>query len=197
MEVFVTRKIPKIGLNKVKEKFDTDINPHSRRLKKEEIIERVKGKDALLCLLTDEIDEKIIEAGEDLKVISNYAVGYDNIDVEAANERGIAVTNTPGVLTEATAEMAWSLIFAVTRNVVEGDKYVRKDKFEGWDPTLMIGHEVHNKTLGVIGMGNIGSCVARKAKAFDMDVLYYNRSRRKNIEKEIGAEYVDKETLLS
>ncbi|MFP4050917.1 MAG: 2-hydroxyacid dehydrogenase [Thermoplasmata archaeon] len=197
MEVFVTRKIPEIGLNKVKEKFETEINPHPRMLKKEEIIEGVKGKDALLCLLTDEIDEEIIEAGEDLKVISNYAVGYDNIDVEAANERRIAVTNTPGVLTEATAEMAWSLIFAVVRNIVKGDKYVREDKFEGWDPTLMIGHEVHNKTLGVIGMGNIGSCVARKSKAFDMDVLYYNRSRRKNIEKEIGAEYVDKESLLS
>lgn len=197
MEVFVTRKIPEIGLNKVKENFKTDINPHSRRLKKEEIIERVKGKDALLCLLTDEIDEEIIEAGEDLKVISNYAVGYDNIDVEAATERGIAVTNTPGVLTDATAEMAWSLIFAVTRNIVKGDKYVREDKFEGWDPTLMIGHEVHNKTLGVIGMGNIGSCVARKADAFDMDVLYYNRSRKKDIEEEIGAKYVDKDSLLS
>ncbi len=197
MEVFVTRKIPEIGLNKIREKFDTEINPHPRQLEKQEIIEGVKGKDALLCLLTDEIDEEIIEAGKDLKVISNYAVGYDNIDVEAATERGIAVTNTPGVLTDATAEMAWSLIFAVTRNVVKGDKFVREDKFKGWNPTLMIGHEVHNKTLGVIGMGNIGSCVARKAEAFDMDVLYYNRSRKKEIEKEIGAEYVDLDTLLS
>jgi len=197
MEVFVTRGIPEVGLEKINERYDTEVNPHSRRLEKEEIIEGVKGKDALLCLLTDEIDEEIIEAGEDLKVISNYAVGYDNIDVEAATERGIAVTNTPGVLTDATAELAWSLIFAVTRNVVKGDKFVREDKFEGWDPTLMIGHEVHNKTLGVIGMGNIGSCVARKATAFDMDVLYYNRSRKKKIEEEIGAEFVDLDSLLS
>lgn len=197
MEVFITRKIPEVGLNKIKERYDTEVNPDPRQLKKEEIIEGVKGKDGLLSFLTNDIDEEIMDAGDQLKVISNYAVGYDNIDVEAATERGIAVTNTPGVLTESTAEMAWALIFAVMRNVAKGDKYVREGKFEGWDPALMIGNEVQGKTIGIIGMGNIGSCVARKAKAFDMEILYYNRSRKEEIEKEIGAEYVKLKTLLS
>jgi len=130
-------------------------------------------------------------------VISNYAVGYDNIDVTAATEREIAVTNTPGVLTEATAEIAFSLMLAVARNVTEGDRFVREDRFEGWDPTLMLGHELHGKTLGIIGMGNIGSKVSEMSKGFDMDVLYYNRSRNKEAERKTDAEYVDLEHLLS
>jgi len=143
------------------------------------------------------IDEEIIEAGDDLKVISNYAVGYDNIDVEAATERGIVVTNTPGVLTEATAEIAWALMMSVARNVVNGDEFVREDRFEGWDPTLMLGHELHGKTLGIVGMGNIGSKVAEMSQGFDMEVIYYNKSRNEDIEEKIGAEFVELDELLS
>ncbi len=197
MDIFVTRKIPDIGIKKLKERYDVEISSKPRNLTKEELMEGVKGKDALLSLLTDTIDEDIIDAGKDLKVISNYAVGYDNIDVEAATERGIAVTNTPGVLTEATAEIAWALMMAVARNVVQGDEFVRKDRFEGWDPTLMIGHELHGKTLGIVGMGNIGSKVAEISQSFQMDVIYYNRSRNQKVEDEIGAEYVELDELLS
>ncbi|MEF8834917.1 MAG: D-glycerate dehydrogenase [Candidatus Thermoplasmatota archaeon] len=197
MEIFVTRKIPDIGIKKLKERHDVEVSQKSRNLTKEELIEGVKGKDAILCLLTDTIDEEIIDAGKDLKVISNYAVGYDNIDVEAATERGIAVTNTPGVLTEATAEIAWALMMAVARNVVQGDEFVREDRFEGWDPTLMLGHELHDKTLGIVGMGNIGSKVAEISQSFEMDIIYYNRSRNKEVEKEFGAEYVGLDELLS
>ncbi len=197
MKVYVTRKIPKVGIQKLREKFEVEVSQKSRNLTKEELIDNVKGKDALLCLLTDTIDEEVIEAGGDLKVISNYAVGYDNIDVDVATEKGIAVTNTPGVLTEATAEIAWSLMMAVARNVVEGDEFVRKDNFEGWDPTLMLGHELHGKTLGIVGMGNIGSKVAEISQGFDMDVIYYNRSPNEEMEEKIGAEYVELEELLS
>ncbi len=197
MKVYVTREIPKVGIEKLREKFEVEVSEKSRNLTKEELLEKVKGKDALLCLLTDTINEDVIEAGEDLKVISNYAVGYDNIDVGSATEKGIAVTNTPGVLTEATAEIAWSLMMSVARNVVEGDKFVRKDNFEGWDPTLMLGHELHGKTLGIIGMGNIGGKVAEISQGFDMDVIYYNRSRNEEAEKKLGAEFVELDELLS
>lgn len=196
MNVFVTREIPDVGLEMLEKKYELEINPENRNLKKDEIIEGVKGKDALLCLLTDNIDEEIIDAGEDLKVISNYAVGVDNIDIEAATERGIAVTNTPGVLTDATADIAWALMLSVARNVVKGDKFVRKDQFEGWDPKLMIGTELSGKTLGIIGMGNIGSAVARRSIGFDMDVIYHSRSRKEDVEEELGAKKVDLETLL-
>lgn len=197
MEVFVTRRIPEIGIEKLREDHEVEVSDKPRNLSKEEIIESVKGKDAVLCLLTDMMDEEIIKAGEDLKVISNYAVGYDNIDVEAATERGIAVTNTPGVLTEATAEIAWALMMSVARNVVNGDEFVREDRFEGWDPTLMLGHELHGKTLGIVGMGNIGSKVAEMSQGFDMEVIYYNKSRNEDIEEKIGAEFVELDELLS
>jgi len=196
MEVFVTRKIPKVGLSEITGRYDTEVNPESRRLNKDEIIQGVKGKDALLCTLTDMIDEDIIQEGTSLKVISNYAVGYDNIDVEAATRRGIAVTNTPGVLTDATAELAFGLMLTVARNMVKGDRFVRKDSFEGWDPTLMVGSELKGKTLGIIGMGNIGSAVAEKSAAFGMDLIYHNRSRVECVEKELGADYVEMEDLL-
>ncbi len=197
MEIFITRRIPEIGIKKLKEEYEIEVSQKPRNLTKEELIEGVKGKDAVLSLLTDTIDEDIIDAGKELKVISNYAVGYDNIDVEAATERGIAVTNTPGVLTEATAEIAWALMMAVARNVIQGDEFVREDGFKGWDPTLMIGHELHEKTLGIVGMGNIGSKVADISQSFEMDVIYYNRSRKKEVEKKVGAEYVELDELLS
>lgn len=196
MEVLITRKMPGDAVDELRERYDVNINESDKILEKEELIDMVKGKDALLCFLTDRIDEDIIEAGEKLKVISNFAVGYDNIDVDKATDRGIAVTNTPGILTDATADLAWGLILATARKIAQGDKFVREDRFEGWDPTLMVGSEVHGKTLGIIGMGKIGSAVAKRSLGFDMDILYYNRSRMKEVEEELGAEKVELETLL-
>ncbi|MBS3816340.1 MAG: D-glycerate dehydrogenase [Candidatus Thermoplasmatota archaeon] len=197
MDVFVSREIPEPGLKKLRKRYEVQVSKKPRNLTKEELVENVAGKDALLCLLTDTIDRDVIKAGDELKVISNYAVGYDNIDVKAATERNIAVTNTPGVLTEATAELAVSLMLSAARNVVEGDKFVREDRFEGWDPTLMLGHELHEKTLGIIGMGNIGRKVAQICKGFEMDILYHSRTRKEKVEEKIGAEYTDIESLLS
>lgn len=196
MKVFVTRRIPEKGLKMLEEHYKVSVNPHDRVLTKEEIIEGVKDADALLCLLTDTIDREVIDAGQNLKIISNYAVGYNNIDVEYATEKGITVTNTPGVLTETTADLAWALLMAAARRVVEGDKFMRAGKFRGWAPMLMLGTDVYGKTLGIVGMGKIGQAVARRAKGFDMHIIYYSRKRKLDVEKKTGAEYVSLETLM-
>lgn len=196
MKIFVTRKIPEEGLKLLKKEHEVFVNSLNRNLKKEEIIKGLKGKDGLLCLLSDKIDVEVINSEPRLKVIANYAVGTDNIDIEAATERNIFVSNTPDVLTDATAEMAWALLFAVARRIVEGDKFTRAGKFKGWDPLLMLGQDVSGKTLGVIGAGRIGTAFALKSKGFNMKVLYFNRSRNELIEKELNAKKVELDELL-
>ncbi len=197
MKVFVTRRIPEKGLRMLEERYDVEVNPHDRVLTKEEMIEGVRDADALLCLLTDAIDREVIDAGRKLKVISNYAVGYNNIDYEYAREKGIPVTNTPGVLTETTADLAWAILMAAARRVVEGDAFMRAGKFRGWEPMLMLGTDVYDKTIGIVGMGKIGQAVARRAKGFGMHILYYSRSRKPEIEEETGAERVPLEILMT
>jgi len=196
MKIFVTRKIPKPGLDLLRKEHELEINPHDRVLKKEEIIKGVKGKDGLLCLLTDQIDAEVIDSEPNLKMIANYAVGYNNIDIETANKRKIPVSNTPDVLTDSTAEMAWSLLFSVARRIVEADKFTRAGKFKGWAPMLMHGQDVTGKTLGVIGTGRIGTAFALKSKGFKMNVLYFNRVRNKQLEKELGAKKVELNLLF-
>ena len=150
-----------------------------------------------MCLLTDPIDIEVINAGEDLKVISQVAVGYDNIDVEAATRRGIYVTNTPGVLTETTADLTWALLMAVARRIVEADKYLRRGDWKiPWGLMMMLGSDVYGKTIGVVGLGRIGLAIAQRAKGFDMRILYHSRTRKPDLEKELGIKYVDFKTLL-
>ncbi len=194
--VFVTRALPPPGLPMLEEKYEVEVNPYDRVLYKEEIISGVKDKDALLCLLTDTIDRDIIDAGENLKVISNYAVGYNNIDVDCANERGIIVTNTPGVLSETTADLVFALLMASARRIPEGDRFMREGKFRGWAPELMLGSDVYGKTLGIIGMGRIGQLVAKRAKGFNMKVLYNSKRRKLNIERELGIKFSELDNLL-
>jgi len=196
MEIFVTRKIPKPGLDLLRKGYDIDVNPDNRVLTKKEIINGLQGKDGLLCLLTDPIDKDVINSEPKLKMIASYAVGYDNIDVKAASEKGILVSNTPGVLTDATAEMAWALLFSVTRRIVEGDTFTRTGKFKGWDPMLMHGQNVSNKTLGIIGAGRIGTAFALKSKGFNMHVLYVQRNVNEILEREFKAKKVDLYELL-
>jgi len=196
MKVFVTREIPEPGLKILRNEFEIEINPYDRVLTKGEIIEGLKGKDGLLCLLTDTIDKNVIDSEPKLKMISNYAVGYNNIEVEAATKRGIPVSNTPGILTDATAEMAWALLFSVARRIVEGDSFSRSGKFKGWSPMLLHGQDVSNKTLGIIGAGRIGTAFALKSKGFNMDVLYVSESINETLEHELGAEKVDIHRLL-
>lgn len=196
MRVFVTRSIPKKGLDLLKKYHDVEVNPHNRVLSKQEIIDGVKGKDGLLCLLTDAIDKDIIDAEPGLKMIANYAVGFNNIDVQTASKKRIPVSNTPGVLTDATAEMAWALLFAVSRRIVESDSFTRAGKFKGWDPMLLHGIDISGKTLGVVGAGRIGTSFALKSKGFKMKVLYTNHHRNETLKQELNAEKVSLKTLL-
>lgn len=196
MKIFVTRKIPEPGLKLLRKHFELEINPHNRVLSKKEIIKGLRGKDGLLCLLTDEIDKDVIESEPNLRMIASYAVGYDNIDVKTATKLEIPVSNTPGVLTEATAEMAWALLFSVSRRIVEADKFTRMGRFNGWDPMLMHGQDVSGKTLGLIGAGRIGTSMALKSKGFDMKVLYFNSKTNKTLEEKLNAKKVELEELI-
>jgi len=197
MKVFVTRKIPTPGLDLIRKEHTVTVNPEDRVLSKSEIIKHVTGKDGLLCLLTDPIDREVIYAEPKLRMIASYAVGYDNIDVTAATERGIPVSNTPGVLTETTAEHAWALMFSVARRTVEGDAFTRAGKFKGWAPLLMLGQDITHKTLGIVGAGRIGTAVALKSKGFQMKVLYTDDQRNELLERDVGAQKVPLPRLLT
>lgn len=197
-KVFVTRKIPKPGLDILEERCEVKVNPSPRSLTKEELIEKTKGTDGLLCLLTDTVDKKVMDANPDLKIISNYAVGYDNIDVEEATKRNIMVTNTPGVLTDTTADLTWALLMSMARRIVEADKFTREGNFRGWEPMLFLGFDVHHATLGIIGLGRIGKTLAKRAKGFEMRVIYTDVKRAsKEVEDQLRAEFVPLEDLLS
>jgi len=196
MKIFVTRKIPEPGLNLLSKEHEIEINPYDWVLTKKEIIEGLNGKHGLICLLTDKIDKEIINSNPNLKMIANYAVGYNNIDLKTATEKRIPVSNTPDVLTDTTAEMAWALLFSVARRIAKGDKFTRDKKFKGWAPMLMLGQDVTGKTLGVVGTGRIGTSFALKSQGFKMKVLYHDAKINKKLEKELGAEKVELVNLL-
>jgi len=196
-KVLVTREIPEPGPSIIKEHCEAEWWTREEPPPKEWIIEHIKDKDGLLCLLTDKIDKEVMDAAPHLKVISTYSVGYDHIDVEEATRRGIYVTNTPGVLTETVADLVWALILAVARRVVEADKLVRSGGWKvGWHPCFMLGYDVYGKTLGIVGLGRIGTAVAKRAKGFNMKVIYWSRRRKPDLEKELGLEYRELDDLL-
>jgi glyoxylate reductase len=194
--IFVTRRLPQPVLHRLEEVFEVKINPEDRVLTKEEIIEGVIRCDILLCLLTDTIDAEIIEVNKNLKGISNYAVGFNNIDMKTATKRGIPVCNTPEVLTETTADMTWALLLSVARRIVESDKFNRTGKFKGWGPLLLLGNDIFNKTLGIIGAGRIGTAVAQRAVGFKMKILYTDKYSNTELENTMNAKKVDLQTLL-
>ena len=197
-KVFVTRKIPPPGIELLKEFCEVDVFPYERPPFKDEIIERLKDKDAILCLLTDKIDKEVLESSKNLKVISSFSVGVDHIDVDEATRRGIYVTYTPGVLTEATADFTWALLLAIARRLVEADKFIRSKSWKiQWSPTMLLGSDVYGKTIGIIGLGRIGLAVARRAKGFNMKILYFDVNRIPlDLEKELNAEFCSLERLL-
>lgn len=198
--VVVTRKIPEAGLRLLEEKYHLKVSPHDRVLKPQELKKFVKGADAILCLLTDRIDEGVLAAaGENLKVVANYAVGFDNIDIAATKKRKVIVTNTPGVLTEAVAEHTFALLSAISRRIVESDKFVRAGKYKVWEPELLLGPQLEGKTLGVIGLGRIGGRVAEVAAlGYRMRVFYYDRGKRnREVDKKIGSRAVTMRKLLT
>lgn len=195
-KVLVTRRIPNEGISKLREHFDVEVNELDRKLTYEELKEKVKGKDGVLCQLADKIDGELMDIEPSVKIFANYAVGYNNMDVDAAKKRNIYLSNTPDVLTDVTADFAWALLFAAARRVVEGDKYIREGKFVGWFPQLILGKEISGKTLGIIGAGRIGRTFATRGKAFNMKIMYYSRSRKEEFEKETGAEFAALEEVL-
>jgi glyoxylate reductase len=195
-KVYVTRRIPEEGLNILREVADIKVWEGELPPPREILLKEIEEVDGLLSLLTDKIDAEIMDKAKNLKIVSNYAVGFDNIDLKEATKRGIMVTNTPGVLTETTADLAFALLMATARRIVEADKFVRAGKWKTWEPMLLLGQDIHGAVLGLIGLGRIGYAVAKRAKGFDMKVLYYDLYRNEKAENELGLEFVEMEELL-
>ena len=194
--IFITRAISESGIDKLKKAgYEVDINPDDRVLGKDELINSLKNKkyDAVLCLLTDKIDRDIFEAvGTQCKIFANYAVGYDNIDINTAKEKNILITNTPGVLTETVAEHTFALMLAISHRIAEADRFTKNGNYKGWEPTLLLGNDLSHKTVGIVGAGRIGSRVAYHAsRGFDANIIYYDIKRNEEFEKETGARYCE------
>ncbi len=197
-KVYVTRLLPKPALDRINSYCDAKIWEGDLPPPRDTIIENIASVEGLLCLLTDKIDAPLMDKAPKLKVISNCAVGFDNIDVDAATKRGIAVGNTPGVLTETTADFAFALMMAAARRVAEGDRNVRAGKWKTWGPMILLGQDVFGSTLGIVGMGRIGAAMARRAKGFGMKIMYSDVIRQQpQTEKELGLEYVELGKLLA
>ena len=201
MKIFVTRIVPEAGIKMLKDKgYEIAVNQEDRVLTKEELITALKDQNynALFCLLTDKIDSEVMDSfGPQLKIVANMAVGFDNIDAQEAKKRGIMITNTPGVLTDTVAEHTFALMLAIAHRISEADKFTRSGQYIGWAPMLMLGNDLSRKTLGIVGLGRIGSRVAHHGvKGFEMKVLYYDVNRNEEFEKEFGAVFVSLDDLL-
>lgn len=197
LKVFVTRPLPGNAINELRKHCDVDLREEESIISHEELIEGVKGKDALLNILTDQVDSVVMDANKNLRIISNYGVGYDKVDVDAATKRKIIVTNTPGALTESTADLAMGMMISAARRMVEGDKFTRECKFEGWGPSMFLGQDVHGKTLGIIGLGRIGQAVAKRAHdGFGMKIIYNDPKNQEDFNKQFNAKLVDLDTLF-
>jgi glyoxylate reductase len=197
--VFVTRIIPEDGLTAIRQACAPDVWVDDLPPPRDELLRRIAGVDGVLTLLTERVDDEFLDAaGSQLRVVSNYAVGFDNIDVAACAGRGVAVGNTPGVLTETTADLAWTLLMAAARRVAEGDRYVRAGRWKTWGPMLLLGPDVHGATLGLVGFGRIGQAMARRAQGFGMQVLYHDvQPLPDEVTAPLGATYLPLEALLA
>jgi glyoxylate reductase len=197
-KILMTRRILPEAYEYLKGQAEIEIAAEERKPEKEEIMEKIKDKEGLLSLLTDEIDKQVMDSSPSLKIIANCAVGYDNIDLNYAQKRGILVTNTPEVLTDTTADLTWALIFAVARKIPQADKYTREHKFKGWQLDLFLGMEITGKRLGILGMGRIGKSVALRAQAFQMEICYFDPHRlSEEEEKTFKASFLPLDELLS
>jgi glyoxylate reductase len=198
-KVYVTRRILEPALSILSTECQVTLNKKSHPPSRKELLKNVAGKDGILCMLTDRIDTHVMDnAGSNLKIISSYSTGFEHIDVKEATARGIYVTYTADILAEATADLAFGLILACARNIVRADEYTRYKKWKSaWSPDLMLGYNAHGSTLGIIGLGRIGSAVARRARGFNMKVIYHSRKRKRQLESELNATYVELEELLA
>lgn len=197
VKILITNEIPAGGMDMLKAKYDVELGINYQIDRKKAIIEKIEEKDVILPLLTEAMDSEIMDAAPQLKIISNYAVGFNNIDLKAATERGILVTNTPGVLTDTTADCAFAMMMASARRIPSSERYARAGKFKGWEPLRFLGQDVYKKTLGLIGFGRIGMAMAQRASGFNMKILYYDEYRAtKEIETKYNASYVPLDELL-
>ena len=196
-KVYVTRLLPKEGMDRIHCFCDTEVWEGDLPPPRETLLQKVRDVEGLVCLLTDRIDAELLNKAPRLRVISNYAVGFDNIDLEEATSRGIIVGNTPDVLTETTADFTFALMLAAARRLLEGERNVKAGVWKTWGPLILQGQDVHGATLGIIGLGRIGTAVARRAQGFGMKTLYTNPTRRKSLESELGLHYCDFHTLLA
>ncbi|TFJ92777.1 2-hydroxyacid dehydrogenase [Lentibacillus salicampi] len=195
--IYITRKIPDALLRPYQDSFTFRMwDKENVPVPRDVLLREVAAADGVLCLITESIDREFLAAAQHLKIVANMAVGYDNIDVDAAREHGVVVTNTPDVLTETTADLTFALMMATARRIVEAADYIREGKWDYWAPYLLAGSDIHDKTIGIVGMGRIGEAVARRAKGFGMSILYHNRSRKNHAEQELGAFYSDFPELL-
>ncbi|TFB24250.1 D-glycerate dehydrogenase [Filobacillus milosensis] len=197
-KIYVTRQLPESVLSKLRDQFEVDMwTKEDQPIPKDILLEKVKGVHGLLTMLTEQIDSEVFGKAKNLEVVANLAVGYDNIDLEAAKKYDVTVTNTPEVLNETTADLTFALLLATARRIPEGVDYIKENKWETWSPLLLAGSDVHHKTIGIVGMGNIGEAVAKRATGFEMNILYYNRSRKEKAEDRLGAKYVSFDYLLN
>lgn len=195
--IYITRKLPEEMIKPYRQQFDIRMwEQEEEPVPRDVLLNEVKSADGLLCLITEKIDQELLKQAEQLQVVANMAVGYDNIDVKSAKQLGVTVTNTPDVLTETTADLAFALLMATARRLVEANTYIKADSWQHWSPFLLAGTDIHHKTLGIVGMGRIGTAIAKRAKGFGMNLLYHNRSRHPDAENALQATYTDFETLL-
>jgi glyoxylate reductase len=196
-KIYITRKLPDLIVDKLKEVCEVRMWEKAEEPVPREIFEKeIQEVEGLYCLLTESIDRDLLNLAHRLKIVSNMAVGYNNIDVAAATEKGIMVTNTPGVLTETTADLTFALLMASARRLVEASDYLRAGSWETWSPMQLTGQDIYGATLGIFGLGRIGEALAKRARGFDMNILYHNRSRKPDVEEQLGIQYVGKEALL-
>jgi glyoxylate reductase len=196
--VLVTRRLPAAARARLEGRCRLDYNDRGQELPRPDLLRRVRDCEGLLCLLTDRVDAALLAAAPRLRAVSTFSVGYDHIDVKACAARGVAVTNTPGVLTETVADFTWALLLSAARRVVEGDHWIRRGRYHGWDPMLLLGTDVHRKTLGLVGFGRIGQAVAKRARGFSMKVLYHDvHPAAQDVERECGALRVPLAELLA
>jgi len=195
--VFVTRKLPDHVIEQLREVAEVKVWPYEDvQVTREVLLEEAKKADALLTMLSDRIDQEVMEAGRNLKVVANLAVGFDNVNIRCATEKGIAICNTPDVLTDTTADLTFALLMAAARRLIEAAEFVKEGQWKSWSPFLLAGSDVHHKTIGIVGMGKIGQAVAKRARGFDMEILYHNRSRNEEAERTLGARYCSFNELL-
>ena len=195
-KIYITRRIPESGIKLLQESCDVEIWDSDDVVPRDVFLKAISDKDAVLCLLTDKVDAETMDVAKSVKIFANMAVGFDNIDVEECTKRGVMASNTPGVLTDTTADFAFTLLMAAARRIREGHEFVQAGKWETWGPLLLMGQDIHHATLGLIGLGRIGTEMARRGQGFSMRVLYNDVVRREDLEQELGLEYADFDTVL-